>query len=80
MIKQDSRKKNPILLEFAKKVRMRRHELGLTQEALAEKGEFHVNFIGGIERATRNPSLLSIVKLASALKISPRELLPASVD
>jgi len=76
--KQGSKKKDPILLEFAKKVRIRRHELGLTQEALAERSEFHVNFIGGIERATRNPSLLSIVKLARALKISPKELIPVN--
>jgi transcriptional regulator with XRE-family HTH domain len=71
-----SRKKHPILIEFAKQVRKRRHDLGLTQEELAEKSDFHVNFIGGIERATRNPSLISIVKLAKALEISPREFLP----
>ncbi|MBS0627964.1 MAG: helix-turn-helix transcriptional regulator [Verrucomicrobia bacterium] len=33
-----------------------------------------VNFIGGIERATRNPSLVSIVKLAKALDISLKDL------
>ncbi|HAB98228.1 MAG TPA: XRE family transcriptional regulator [Parachlamydiales bacterium] len=76
MAKKDERRKNPILIEFAKKVRSRRYELGLTQEKLAEIAEFHVNFIGGIERATRNPSLISIVKLASALKINLRDLIP----
>ena len=52
-------RKNPILIEFAKKVRARRQELGLTQEELAEKGEFHVNYIGGVERGNWNPSLAS---------------------
>lgn len=47
--------KDPLLLEFAKKIRMRRHELHLTQEELAEAADIHVNFVGGIERATRNP-------------------------
>jgi transcriptional regulator with XRE-family HTH domain len=48
----------------------------MTQEELAEKAEIHVNFVGGIERASRNPSLTSIVKLAKALKVSPKDLVP----
>ncbi len=68
--------KSPILIDFAKKVRIRRYELGLTQEQLAERADFHVNYIGGIERAERNPSLESLVSLAKALEISPRDLLP----
>jgi len=70
------KKKNPILLEFAKNVRKRRYELNLTQEKLAELAEFHVNYIGGIERGIRNPSLTSIIKLSEALKISPKDLFP----
>jgi transcriptional regulator with XRE-family HTH domain len=68
--------KSPVLLEFAKKVRLRRYELGLTQEQLAERADFHVNYIGGIERGERNPSVESVVALANALEISPRELMP----
>lgn len=68
--------KDPILLEFAKKVRMHRHELQLTQEELAEAANIHVNFVGGIERATRNPSLTSIVKIAKALGLSSKDLMP----
>jgi transcriptional regulator with XRE-family HTH domain len=74
--KKTPKKKDPILIEFARKVRKRRYELELTQEELAEKGGFHTNFIGGIERATRNPSLVSILKLAEALKIPAKSLLP----
>ena len=76
MAKQRAKSKNPILVEFAKKIRNCRHNLDFTQEELAEKAGFHVNFIGGIERATRNPSLTSIIRLAKALKISPDELIP----
>jgi transcriptional regulator with XRE-family HTH domain len=68
--------KSPVLLEFAKKARLRRYELGLTQEELAERADFHVNYIGGIERGERNPSVESVVALAKALEISPRELMP----
>ena len=63
-------------MEFAKKARQRRHELGLTQEQVAEKAGFHVNYVGGIERAERNLSLTSIVALAEALKCLPKDLMP----
>jgi len=43
-------KKSPVHVEFAKKVRNRRYELGLTQEELAERADLHVNYSGGIER------------------------------
>jgi len=66
--------KNSILIEFARNVRLRRHEMDLTQEELAEKANLHVNYIGGIERAVRNPSLRSIV--AIALKISVKDHFP----
>ena len=75
MSKKISQTKDPMLLEFARKVRMRRHELRLTQEGLAESAE-NVNFVGGIERASRNPSLTSIIRLAKALKLSPKDLMP----
>lgn len=70
------KKKNPILLAFAKQVRQRRYELGLTQEELAEKSNFHVNYIGGIERAERNVSIITLITLAKALEIEPSEILP----
>lgn len=69
-------KKKSILLAFAAKVRNRRHDLSLTQEQLAEKADFHVNYIGGIERGERNPSLISIVALAKGLHCSIKDLLP----
>lgn len=64
-----------ILTEFAVKIRARRREIGLTQEQLAVKAELHVNYVGGIERGQRNPTLESIVRLARALKISPKDLM-----
>jgi transcriptional regulator with XRE-family HTH domain len=68
--------KSPVLTELARKVRLRRYELGLTQEQLAERANFHVNYVGGIERAGRNPSIESLVALAKALELSPKELMP----
>lgn len=67
-------------MAFAAKVRKRRYDLSLTQEELAERAGFHVNYVGGIERAERNPSLTSIADLAKALEISPGQLFPEYSD
>jgi len=63
-----------ILIEFGKKVKLERENLGLSQEKLAEKAGVHRTYIGMIERAEKNISLLSIQKLSNALGISLREL------
>jgi ribosome-binding protein aMBF1 (putative translation factor) len=76
MSKKTAKKKKEVLREFANKVRNRRYVLGITQEQLAERGDFHVNYIGGIERGERNPSFESIIYLAKALECSPKELMP----
>jgi transcriptional regulator with XRE-family HTH domain len=71
---RDKKRKDPILVAFAAKVKHRRFLLSLTQEQLAEKVNFHVNYIGGIERGERNPSLTSLIALAKGLKCSIRDL------
>ena len=73
---QGKKRKDPILVAFAAEVRKRRYDLSLTQEALAERANFHVNYIGGIERAERNPSLTSIASLAKGLGCLLKDLLP----
>ena len=78
MAQAKKKKKDPILVAFAAKVRNRRHALSLTQEQLAEEAGFHVNYIGGIERAVRNPSLTSLIALAKGLDCLARDLLPES--
>ncbi len=69
------KKKNKILMEFAAKVRSHRHALGITQEQLAERADFHVNYIGGIERGERNPSLTSLYSISKALDCPLNDLL-----
>jgi transcriptional regulator with XRE-family HTH domain len=56
-------------------IRKQRLALGLSQEQLAERADLHWTYIGGIERGERNVSLLNIVKIARALKITPSRLL-----
>ncbi len=76
MAQGNKKKRDPLLTAFASAIRKRRYDLSLTQEELAERCEFHVNYIGGIERAERNPSLTSIAALAKGLKCSLKDLLP----
>ncbi len=63
-----------IMSTFGKRVRQLRLRKKLSQERLAELAGLHVTFVGAIERGKRNLSLVTIVKLAKALKVKPGEL------
>ena len=63
------------LRRFGRNVRARRIALGYSQEQLAERSKSHRNYIGGIERGERNPTLLKIEQLADALGTPASELL-----
>jgi len=72
--------KNPpksLLLPLAKAIRDRREELGLSQERLAEDCGFDRTYISMLERGTRNPSFLNLLKIASGLKTSASKLTEA---
>jgi transcriptional regulator with XRE-family HTH domain len=64
-----------ILKQFAKRIRTRRLELGLTQMELAERANCHLNAISKIENGLNDPSLLMFIRLTKALKVSPNDLL-----
>ncbi len=66
--------KKAILVKFGKKIREVRENRGLSQEALADIANVHRTYIGMVERAEKNITLLNIQKLAKALKIDIREL------
>ena len=63
-----------IMSTFGKRVRQLRLKKKLSQERLADLAGLHVTFVGAIERGKRNLSLVTIVKLAKALKVKPGEL------
>ena len=64
---------------FGAAVRQLRQERGWSQEQLAVAVRLHRTYIGGIERGERNPSLVNIVRLATALDVTPAELM-ATMD
>ena len=59
---------------FGVRVRALRHELGISQEELAERSELDRTYISGVERGVRNVSLVNIFKIAEALGVSPKTL------
>ena len=65
---------SPAARAFGERVRARRHELGESQEQLADACGLHWTFVGQVERGRRNVSLHNILKLASGLNIDPCEL------
>ncbi len=53
-----------------------REAKGWSQEELGFQSGLHRNYIGGIERGERNVASVNLAKLAKALGIRPRDLLP----
>ena len=67
-------KKNPVLMALGKNVHKLREQKKLTQEVLAERSGLDPSYISGIERAVRNPSVLSLARLAKGLGSTPSEI------
>lgn len=65
---------SPATKRFGQRVRARRNELGLSQEALADVAGLHWTFVGQVERGQRNLNLHNICKLAKALEMDPGTL------
>jgi transcriptional regulator with XRE-family HTH domain len=54
---------------FGFAVRLRREELGLTQEELAERVGIHRTYLSDVERGGRNICLMNIERVAIALSV-----------
>lgn len=63
-----------IILRLGARVRLLREQANISQEALGLLSGLHRTYIGAIERGERNPSVLSLKKIADALKVSMRDL------
>lgn len=66
---------NQLLSAAGERIRALRKSLDWTQEELAHQSGVTRRMIQGVEREGRNPSLLTIVKLARALNTTPSALL-----
>ena len=72
--------KNNILNIFGENVRIFRRNLGISQEELADRAGLHRTYIGMIERAEKNITLVNMEKIANALQVKIEELLKISND
>jgi len=66
--------KQSILIKFGERVREIRKEKALSQEELAYKADLHRTYIGMIERAEKNITLINIEKIANALEVRINDL------
>lgn len=66
--------KEAILVKFGQTVQRLRVERGLSQEKFAELAHVHRTYIGMIERAEKNITLLNIQKIANALGVDIKDL------
>lgn len=51
---------------------------GLSQERLAELSGFSQQYLSGLERGERNPTVVTLFELAQALGVTPVELIADS--
>lgn len=63
--------KNKHAIAFGEVLKELRHGAELSQDALAEKADLERTFISFLERGERQPTLSTIIALASALRIEP---------
>ena len=67
------------LKEIGKRIIERRKQLGLTQEALAEKGEVTAQFVSYAESGKRAMRPENLYKISSALGVSANYLLTGDI-
>ncbi len=60
---------------FAQNLRRCRRVAGISQETLGLRAGLHRTEIGLLERGSRTPRIDTVLKLATALKVKPADLL-----
>jgi transcriptional regulator with XRE-family HTH domain len=65
------------MVRFGNRLREVREAAGVSQEKLAELAGLHRTYVSSVERGKRNISLQNIERLALALGVSMKELMPA---
>lgn len=63
-----------IAIAFGKAVKIRRVEVGITQDALADKAGIARSFLSGIELGNKMATITSVWRLAEALDCKPSDL------
>lgn len=61
------------VIERIKKIRI---EKGISQLELANTANFSQSFLANVENGKKKPSVMTIIRIANALNVSPREFFP----
>ncbi len=67
-----------LLIDLGQTIRDVRSERQISQDELGLRTGIHRNYIGGIERGERNPSVTVVAQLAEELGITTAELFAAA--
>ena len=62
------------LAAFGKRLRLLRSQQNISQEEFADKTKLDRTYISGLERGIRNPSFLTLLRLAQSLNIPIEKL------
>lgn len=65
------------MVRFGLRLREVREGRGISQETLADLASLHRTYVSSVERGKNNISLVNIERLAGALGVSLRDLMPA---
>jgi transcriptional regulator with XRE-family HTH domain len=66
-----------ILIDFSTELKRLRLESGFSQESLSDAAELHHTYISMLERGRRNPSLVTLHKIAKAFEMKTWEFMRA---
>jgi transcriptional regulator with XRE-family HTH domain len=69
---------DPLLVALGHAIRDLRTSAGLSQEELSLKSGVHRNYIGGVERGERRPTVTTVARLAEALGVRASDVLAAA--
>ena len=64
------------MIRFGKRLREVREKAEISQEKLAELAKLHRTYVSSVERGKRNISIVNIERLAVALGVSMKDLMP----
>jgi len=61
------------------RIRQIRHSKSISQLELAQRAEMSQSFLASVEAGKKQPSVVTILKLAQALEMNPGDLFPKTI-
>lgn len=72
--------KNAVIEQLGRRIRLFRKQKKITQEILGGMAGICPKYIGQIERAEKNPSLMVVCRIANALELKMADLLDGDLE